>query len=397
MNKYFLSCAVCAAFLFGCSDSKSPTAADPVKVKVDQAIVDQPAVPVTATTVEALANGDTVDVAFGASTAQVSVLKNSSNEPIVAVTSSDGTITYFEKSADQTAALSKVAIAGGESLQEMLKGVWVAIAQLKGGVYFKLVVDPNNQLTLLIEKKETGVQIDIQIQGTPSQEQVEAAAVQFFTWIANPTESSSALITSSATLGSSSAVTEIPMSSTPQLGSSSVPSIVYPISSSSYGSEIPLSSSIGNVDGPLSSSSGVILPVSSSSSVVASSSSSDPCFFDEWKTALTTQKAWNEANGFSYSKTSCMEGIVTRHTPSYATYQIKTNWIEHLGYYTSTSIQKIVIDGGALSGTKCTRALSWEDTSVWPMTDATASETTTFSQCLDSMIGGALPLAKKAQ
>jgi hypothetical protein len=183
--------------------------------------------------------------------------------PVIALTEGT-TTTYFRP-------LETTTLARRANLDLFLQGVWQAFAQLRGGVYFELVIDPENNVQMTLQTTEAGIQVDVRVQGTPTAAQVETLKVEFKNWQSSQSSSSVEIIpvSSEAVIPPSSSIwfessssQPVVYSSSSEFGSSSSQPVVYSSSSVLVSSSSPsdLSSS----------------QVLSSSVIVASSSSSAP-------------------------------------------------------------------------------------------------------------------------
>lgn len=322
-------------------------------------IADAAPVVISDASIEQIIVGNSTQVSFNNSTAEISIVYDETT-PTIAMESDDGIITYFQKTTSEQATLSKMA-----NLDLFLQGVWVAIAQMKNGIYFKLAVDTENRLELIVEQKESGVQIDIQIQGTPTAEQVKEAEKVFTQWV-NGLSSSSIILSSS-----SSSSEDMPISSSsvgyPSSSSSSLLSSSSFIEIQSSSSSLPISSSSSSL--AISSSS-----IASSSSVVVSSSSSlgSVCLFDEYQNFLIEMKSWY-GNDVVYTKETCTKGTVLFTSSN------KTKYIDITILGDSPFYNKIAIRGAPYLDTKtCSFTQSSTATSVWNYDN-------TFLNCLDTI------------
>jgi hypothetical protein len=192
--------------------------------------------------------------------------------PVIAL-SEGTTTTYFRPLETET-------LARRANLDLFLQGVWQAFAQLRGGVYFELVIDPENNVQMTLQSTEAGIQVDVRVQGTPTAAQVETLKVEFKNWQNSQSSSSVEIIpvsseavipTSSSIWLESSSSQPVVYSSSSELGTSSSQPVDYSSSSELLSS----SSQVLSSSEPVLSSSQAI-PTSSSSVIVASSSSSAP-------------------------------------------------------------------------------------------------------------------------
>lgn len=382
MKQSYLAPLALSLLALSCSvkDSSSPEQSGLTQTQYDQTVADLPPVPVSITTIDPILNGDTIKVALGTSEVGLSLAKTSDNQTVLTMNGADGVVTYFQKESE-TVALKRT-----EDLGTFLQGVWVAIAQVKGGVYFKLVVDPQNRLTLVIENTDSGVQVDIQVQGTPNQEELDKAEKIFLAWQAGDTLSSS-----SAELPASSSSVEL-------LASSSSSAWELPVSSS-FITEWPLSSSVWIIDPPISSSTLVEYPPSSSapllpsSSSVAlpSSSSGEFCLFDEYQGYFIEMLS---ADGFS--KTSCYAGFMNIQkndgvhyysisiSPYYSAltkYSVTTTSGEINQYASTTTVRRTNADGQQLDFGACTRTIQVDGGTLWQYTETDQ----TFLSCMNGI------------
>jgi|GEM_PF-3423182 len=244
MNSFrLLAFGLVSAMLLSCSvtDTNGVSNANSSPAQVSTALVATPAVASAAQTSDIQA-GKPVAVTFSNSTATLQVQKDSAANPVVTVVADDGVTTYFRKPATAKVSLRKTG-----ALDEFLQGVWVAFAQMKSGVWFELIVDSNNQITMTIAPKDLGIQIDIKVQGTPSNEDVAKVAKQFTAWqqassslLGSSTVASSSSIAASSKTNSSSST--VASSSSIKVSSSSSSNIIA-VSSSSFIIEYPTSSS----------------------------------------------------------------------------------------------------------------------------------------------------------
>jgi len=318
------------------------------EVVVDDAYLDEPAT-LSGNETQTLADGQPITMNFQEKQASLQIGQDASGEPLIALTDDEGTITYFRKS---SASLQKA------NLDEFLQGVWEAFARLKGGVQFALDVDTNNKLTLVIVNQEQGIQVDVRVQGTPSEQEVEKAIAIFKDW-QDPISSSSSQLSSSASLPSSSSVVK-PSSNSVAPSSSSV---VQPSSSS-------------------------VKPSSSSATQQSSSSSSsevhsDYCAFPDVKDFLTTTgtfyPGWSES-GFTYTQISCTDGIVKHKTGTMKSVRVKIT--SGATMQATVKVYPANSDGGALlDSSPCTSPMG--DGAVLPGTTAAY---TTFKTCLNNFM-----------
>lgn len=315
MNSFKLSGLAAIAFLaFSCTVKESNNAGEEAQVEntqIDQVLISQPPIAVAPTAMDPILNGETVTVALGSSVVNLKLVANSNNQALLAVTGIDGVITYFQKEAE--------VVALRKDLQTFLQGVWVAIAQVKGGVHFKLVVDPQNRLTLSIANTEQGIQIDIQVQGTPSQEQVNAAEQQFIAWMQGETPSSSIV----QPILSSSSESIPALSSSDLIATVSSSSNIAPVSSSGFIILPPLSSVVLNYSSSYSVSS---MLVNSSSSAYSSSTVYPPSSIIPNGSSMWIQSSSSASNISSSSGraiNSCLLEPVTSKGDNYAGYLVE--------------------------------------------------------------------------
>lgn len=298
MNKTLRLLAPLALVLvLSCSNESTDPAASQ-KVSINEAIVNTDAT-LAATDANALAQGTAVSVAFQSETATLQLGTDADSDPIIALTEADGSITYFRKS---TTIQSKA------TLDEFLQGVWEAFARYEGGVHFELDVDADNNLTLVIAETEAGIQVDVRIQGTPSEQEVAEAVTIFQAWQANAS-SSSAVASSSSTGTTTSSSSSATTSSSSMENASSSSSIETANSSSSE---------------TTTSSSSSVTPLSSSSTTTSSSSAGGSthtwCDYDMYLNYFTTSSSgpsW-PTYAYTYTKTSCTEGFVVSPKNTYA-------------------------------------------------------------------------------
>ncbi len=279
-RSYSIVLALTAGFLMSCDSQSDKSVADTSTVQVDEAYLDTDP-ELAAEMLEPLVHGDAVEIQFGDSSATLQLKSDADGAPVIAMAQSNGTTSYYRKS---DASLAKT------SLDEFLQGVWVAFARLENGVLFSLDVDTDNRLILLIEEQEQGIRIDIRIQGTPSAEAIDQAALQFQAWQNRSSSSSSAIVVSSS-------------SSIVIVGNSS--------SSSAYSSSswTDRSSSSSSIDKPASSSSST--PSLSSSSIAVSSSSSSA-----QTPSSSSSAAWNGWCAFSNLSTTYFQ-VSSTTTPGW--------------------------------------------------------------------------------
>lgn len=297
-KSYSIVLALTAGFLMSCDSQSDDSASNSSTVQVEEAYLESDP-ELAAAKLEPLVNGDAVEVQFGDLSATLQLKSDTDGSPILAMTQSNGTTSYYRKS---DVALAKT------SLDDFLQGVWVAFARLENGVLFSLGVDTDNRLILLIEEQEQGIQIDIRIQGTPSAEAIDQAALQFQAWQNKTLSSSSAIVVSS--------------SSSIAMVSSSSSSIAY---SSSFLAD--RSSSSSSVDKPTSSSSSALSP--SSSSVAVSSSSSAQTI------SSSSSATWNGWCAFSNLSTTYFQ-VSSTTTPG---------WVLGLYQYSVANTQSSCANG----------------------------------------------------
>lgn len=350
MNKSMRFLAPLALSLLLSCASDNETQLGRQDVVVDDAYLDEPAT-LSGNATETLAEGQPITVQFQDKQASLQIGQDASGDPLIALTDDEGTITYFRKS---SATLQKA------NLDEFLQGVWEAFARLKGGVQFALDVDTDNKLTLVIANQEEGIQVDVRVQGTPSEQEVEKAIAVFKDW-QDQTSSSSQLSSSTSILSSSSAIKP----------SSSSSSVAKPVSSSS----VNTSSSSAHAS-------------SSSSAPISSSSSSggtiyDYCPFPDVKDFLTTTgtfyPGWTESS-FTYKQISCSDGIVQHKTGTMKSVRVKITQSDNM--QATVKVYPANSDGGALlDSSPCTSPMG--DGSVIPGTTAAY---TSFKTCLNNFM-----------
>lgn len=333
MNKTLRLLAPLAfALVLSCSDeSTDPAASQPVSV--NENIVNTDAT-LAETDASALAQGTAISVAFQSETATLQLGTDADSDPIIALTEADGSITYFRKS---TTIQSKA------TLDEFLQGVWEAFARYEGGVHFELDVDADNNLTLVIAETEAGIQVDVRIQGTPSEQEVAEAVTIFQAWQANVSSSSAVASSSSVgTTASSSSSASNPMSSAATSSSSME-------TTSSSSSVTTLSSSSTTA---LSSSSSVT-PLSSSSTTTSSSSAGGSthtwCDYDMYLNYFTTSSSgpsW-PTYAYTYTKMSCTEGFVVSTKNTYA--KITYSDSPESSWASIVTVAAVNSDGGLLA------------------------------------------------
>lgn len=404
MSTYKIATVALAFLAFSCTVKESSNAGEGTQVEntnLDQVLISQPPIAVAPTSIDPILEGDTVTVALGTSIVNLNLVANSNNQTLIAITGTDGVVTYFQKESE--------VVALRKDLQTFLQGVWVAIAQVKGGVHFKLVVDPQNRLTLSIANTDQGIQIDIQVQGTPSQEQVNAAEQQFIAWmqgeaptssivqpiLSSSSESLPALSSSDLipTLSSSSNI--VPVSSSgyiilPPLSSVvlnysssySISSMKVNSSSSTYSSSTvyPSSSSIQN-------GSSMWIQSSSSASNISSSSGAaiNPCLLEPVTSKGTNYASYLvEMGQFSFANISmveCNSAVATKTAPDTQTRYYKIGFSS-----TSTSnpvagtltVSRTNANGQLMDYAPCTRVIQIDGGTIWENT----THTQTFRTCV---------------